>query len=532
MTAKYYNYDIFISHNHADKEWVRELASKIANEDYYGRKLRPWLDEQILEPGNLKSNEELTTALDRSRVLGLVLSPDSVASYWVNFEIEHFLKTRENEAVVLLLLKDCLLPEKLAKSDVALIDFRAANKIEENLSLLWGQLKPKQNLDINVVQQNIDNAFDRFVKNDPGGFYAEPTKERDDFYNELSKYPINDAVFEGFTMVAWKRAAMYLNTIGSGFRYNYKMLLGECLGIAVLESRIYRRVVQQFLSLNVKSNNNTSLLFVVARAYSKLAETDIHQVDLSVIIRAISLLDIKTIITNEEKALEGMFVRIVGKLRNLPLGELLIKTLSEGGESSKIIAAGAISINYEKASPVFYLSKAEENFKNRVHTVEPQNEISSPKLLSLLFDLSVDQNRRVQNAVQMAKQEIQTAYPDVDFPYGYFWFNRAKDFQAKHVFNGPFIGSFAMATIENMNQLALQTNVNNVVCLTEDRIVESLFDQCSAVLVVEQDPGSLLCNRLRSNGMPFAMITTELMTQLNDGDQIMISEKQITRWKK
>ena len=81
-------YDAFLSHNHRDKAWVRTLADRLANVDFRGRPLRPWLDERVLDPGELGQKAELTSALDRSRTLVLVLSPASVASKWVEFEVE------------------------------------------------------------------------------------------------------------------------------------------------------------------------------------------------------------------------------------------------------------------------------------------------------------------------------------------------------------------------------------------------------------------------------------------------------------
>jgi hypothetical protein len=39
-------YDAFISYNHADRDWARELAERIARVDFHGRPLRAWLDEQ------------------------------------------------------------------------------------------------------------------------------------------------------------------------------------------------------------------------------------------------------------------------------------------------------------------------------------------------------------------------------------------------------------------------------------------------------------------------------------------------------
>ena len=68
VSARYF-YDIFISHNRADKAWVRTLADRLAVERLHGRALRPWLDEKFLDPGGLASEAELTTAIDRSRLV-------------------------------------------------------------------------------------------------------------------------------------------------------------------------------------------------------------------------------------------------------------------------------------------------------------------------------------------------------------------------------------------------------------------------------------------------------------------------------
>lgn len=531
MKAKHFKYDIFISHNRSDKEWARNLARRIAEEEYNGRLLRPWLDEQFLDPGNLKSDKELTTALDRSRLFGLVLSPESVASFWVNFEIEHFLKTRPTDALVLILLKSCNLPEKIKNTETVLIDFRDDKKTDQHFESLWIRLKPNHKLNVSSVQQKIDDAFNLFAKNDPGGFYAERTSERDHFYKELSKFPIDDPALEGFAMVAFNRCSVLLDAVNGDLKYNFKMLLGDCLAVSLLKSSNYRQVTQHFISLVGKNYKNTSLLFVVARAFSKLAETDVRQVDLSILLRLLSVLDEKHEISNEEKALEGMLVHIAGKIRNLPLGELFVKTLSERGASSKIIAAGAIAYHYEQASPVYYLTQAEINDKNRLVNQQFSEEQASSKLLSLLFDLSLDENERVFQAAELAKTDIRRANPYVDFPYGYLWLNSAKGMKVSHIFNGPFIGSVEKITVENMDKMALQTDATKVVCLTEDRIVESLFDQCSAFLLPEQDPESLVCKRLRSREIPFGMIKPEIIQNLKNGDKIMASHKQITLWK-
>jgi hypothetical protein len=49
-------YDVFLSHNHADKDWTRALFERLSGMDYDGRMLRAWLDERVLDPGNLSSS--------------------------------------------------------------------------------------------------------------------------------------------------------------------------------------------------------------------------------------------------------------------------------------------------------------------------------------------------------------------------------------------------------------------------------------------------------------------------------------------
>ena len=67
MSAPRIAYDVFLSHNRADKPWVRALAARLADTECNGRRLRPWLDEHFLDPGDLSGEAELTTAMDRSR---------------------------------------------------------------------------------------------------------------------------------------------------------------------------------------------------------------------------------------------------------------------------------------------------------------------------------------------------------------------------------------------------------------------------------------------------------------------------------
>lgn len=73
---------VFISHNHADKDFVRRLGADLAS---FG--VRPWIDEAELDVGDSLLTK-ISSAIDDMDYLAVVLSPQSVASSWVQTELE------------------------------------------------------------------------------------------------------------------------------------------------------------------------------------------------------------------------------------------------------------------------------------------------------------------------------------------------------------------------------------------------------------------------------------------------------------
>lgn len=65
---------IFLSHNHADKPFVRRLAADLGNQG-----IRYWLDEAEIKVGE-SLIEKIRTGIDSTEYLAVILSPDSVAS--------------------------------------------------------------------------------------------------------------------------------------------------------------------------------------------------------------------------------------------------------------------------------------------------------------------------------------------------------------------------------------------------------------------------------------------------------------------
>ena len=70
-----------------------------------------------------------------------------------------------------------------------------------------------------------------------------------------------------------------------------KMLLGECLAVAVLHHARYRQVAQRYLDLETADSEDPVLAFVVVRAYSKLAEIDPALIDLGALLWVATQLD-------------------------------------------------------------------------------------------------------------------------------------------------------------------------------------------------------------------------------------------------
>lgn len=74
---------VFISHSSADKPFVRRLSNAIEASGY-----QTWLDEKELVPGDPLA-KRISEAIDRARVVLVVVSSSSIASRWLAFELNH-----------------------------------------------------------------------------------------------------------------------------------------------------------------------------------------------------------------------------------------------------------------------------------------------------------------------------------------------------------------------------------------------------------------------------------------------------------
>ena len=117
--AEPFKFDVFLSHNHADKPRVRKVAERLK-----AAGLRVWLDDWGIQAGDMIALK-VDEGLEQSRVLLLCISPAALASGWVALERStavHRDPANAGRRFIPLLLGDCALPDTLRRYKV--VDFR------------------------------------------------------------------------------------------------------------------------------------------------------------------------------------------------------------------------------------------------------------------------------------------------------------------------------------------------------------------------------------------------------------------------
>jgi TIR domain len=130
-----FKYDLFISHNSVDKPWARLLAERVEG-DKSGPQLRVFFDEWDIKPGD-DIPIALEEALESSRRIGLIISPEALSSPWVTLERSTAIYTdpsARKQRLVPILKRDCKLPAALARLNH--IDFRRESDFEMSLERL------------------------------------------------------------------------------------------------------------------------------------------------------------------------------------------------------------------------------------------------------------------------------------------------------------------------------------------------------------------------------------------------------------
>jgi len=104
--------DVFLCHNGADKDWVRQLGEQIESETFdgtsHGRSLRVFFDEWDVDVGE-NVVLRLSRALTASRYVAVVISPEMLAAPWPAMEWTHIVAddpTNRKGRIIPIFLKD------------------------------------------------------------------------------------------------------------------------------------------------------------------------------------------------------------------------------------------------------------------------------------------------------------------------------------------------------------------------------------------------------------------------------------------
>lgn len=138
---------VFISHSSKDKKFVRHLKDCLLENT-----IDTWLDEDQLEFGDSLINK-LENALDETSHLVIVLSPASIESDWVKFELKKALinqKTGLTQKIIPIKYRDCKIPDEL--SDLVYAD------LSEEVVL------PTDSNRVKFISNGFDNFFLKLVK--------------------------------------------------------------------------------------------------------------------------------------------------------------------------------------------------------------------------------------------------------------------------------------------------------------------------------------------------------------------------------
>ena len=138
-----YKYDLFLSHNGVDKAWTEGLAIAVES-DRNGPPLKVFFDKWDIPAGG-DIPLELEKALESSRYIGLVLTPEALSSAWVSLERSSAIASDPDAAnltLIPLLRRDCKIPKMLAR--IKYIDFRRDHDFQSSLSELIDIIRGRQ----------------------------------------------------------------------------------------------------------------------------------------------------------------------------------------------------------------------------------------------------------------------------------------------------------------------------------------------------------------------------------------------------
>jgi formylglycine-generating enzyme required for sulfatase activity len=212
---------IFLSHSHADKPFVRKLASDLINSG-----VKVWLDEAEILIGD-SLIEKIGTGIEAAAFVGAVLSNTSVGSSWVKKELEIALNEEidgKRRKVLPILIEDCEVPSFLRGKLYA--DFRNPDSYKYEFNKLLKSLGLPVDISANKSFEPVtvlipkgtflmgsDPAIDDLAEQD-----EQPQHELFLDYYYLGRTPVTNAQFAEYV-----RQTNNIPERWKGFDYNPKV---------------------------------------------------------------------------------------------------------------------------------------------------------------------------------------------------------------------------------------------------------------------------------------------------------------------
>ena len=486
-------YDFFVSHSGTDTIWVSKLVNRVASHDFQGRKLRVWYDENDLKPGDyiLRSIE---VAIEESRFIGLVLTPQAVESEWVQLErviVQSADPASKQKKIIPLLLKDCKIPAAI--KPIKYIDFREPQSFEKGLSQLLAVLCQPEMDRAEEIYEKTKKMVEIALQSQIREGRICPTLEKDALYSFIADIDVDDVETEGLAMKAFD-AMIDMN------KYDATLIASECLAALSTKSITYDRIAQRWYM-----RSGWAGPMAAVRAYSKIAEINPNAVDTSGLLHCSMRLDEKIQHSGEEMSLMFHIARAVGKIKNTEQGQDLIETLGLNGAISRQVAAVAIGFDMAKAGPIYHLSVMRDMKKSLT------NKPPTARLLNVLAALSTDDHPEVQLRVRESESQIKNSWPDLNYPSRFKVTKSIRHVMPTSViritdynFGLPFSGKFLRVTESNWQKESQRLARGTVVFI--DYVPEVHFLGASGLLFYHGGGfgATHQCTRVMASGTPFA----------------------------
>jgi tetratricopeptide (TPR) repeat protein len=130
-----FSFDVFLSHNRAQKDWTRKLAIQFEDKG-----ITVWFDDWHMPAGTV-ATQGMELGLQQSRHVLLVLSPEFLSSEWTDYETQIAMvlsPANRDRKLVPILYAECQLPPRLSR--LTWIDFRDTHSDEERYAYRLAQL--------------------------------------------------------------------------------------------------------------------------------------------------------------------------------------------------------------------------------------------------------------------------------------------------------------------------------------------------------------------------------------------------------